>query len=206
LFRSIGDDKLLMAVTPVYELVNVTPEVWDAISKRQNGDDDPDTGANNESVWGFKEMWEYPSTNPERIRSRGLNIGRSVNNTAFINAVQIFGVDPFDPASIEDAYEIARKEIPLMLDYLKSLYPELEPIQLGALAPELYVRETRHLIGEYRLSMTDLLEQQSHPDDIAFGSYPVDIQSTSSAPTDRGAVLMTPKFYGVPFRTLVPQK
>ncbi|QNK59643.1 FAD-dependent oxidoreductase [Paenibacillus sp. PAMC21692] len=204
--EDIGDDKLLMAVTPVYELVNVTPEVWDAISKRQNNDDDPDTGANNESVWGFKEMWEYPSTNPERIRSRGLNIGRSVNDTAFINAVQIFEVDPFNPASIEEAYEIARKEIPLMLDYLKSLYPELEPIELGALAPELYVRETRHLIGEYRLTMTDLLEQQTHPDDIAFGSYPVDIQSTSSAPTDRGAVVMRPKFYGVPFRTLVPQE
>jgi hypothetical protein len=204
--EDIGDDKLLMAVTPVYELVNVTPEVWDAISKRQNNDDDPHTGANNESVWGFKEMWEYPSTNPERIRSRGLNIGRSVGDTAFINAVQIFGIDPFDPASIEEAYEIARIEIPLMLDYLKSLYPELEPIELGRLAPELYVRETRHFIGEYRLTMADLLEQQTHPDDIAFGSYPVDIQSTSSAPTDRGAVLMTPEFYGVPFRTLVPQE
>lgn len=204
--EDIGDDKLLMAVTPVYELINVTPDVWDAISKRQNNDDDPDTGANNESVWGFKEMWEYPSTNPERIRSRGLNIGRSVNDTAFINAVQIFGIDPFDPASIDEAYEIANKEIPLMLEYLKSLYPELEPIELGALAPELYVRETRHLIGEYRLTMADLLEQQTHPDDIAFGSYPVDIQSTSSAPTDRGAVLMTPKFYGVPFRTLVPKE
>lgn len=204
--EDIGDDKLLMAVTPVYQLVNVTPEVWDAISKRQNNDDDEHTGANNESVWGFKEMWEYPSTNPERIRSRGLNIGRSVNDTAFINAVQIFDVDPFDPASVEEAYEIASKEIPLMIDYLKSLYPELEPIELGALAPELYVRETRHLIGEYRLTMADLLEQQSHPDDIAFGSYPVDIQSTSSAPTDRGAVLMEPAFYGVPFRTLVPQE
>lgn len=204
--EDIGDDKLLMAVTPVYELVNVTPEVWDAISKRQNNDDDDGTGANNESVWGFKEMWEYPSTNPERIRSRGLNIGRSVNDTAFINAVQIFGIDPFDPASVEEAYEIASKEIPLMLEYLKSLYPELEPIELGGLAPELYVRETRHLIGEYRLTMADLLEQQTHPDDIAFGSYPVDIQSTSSAPTDRGAVLMTPEFYGVPFRTLVPKE
>ncbi|MDF2834518.1 MAG: dependent oxidoreductase [Paenibacillus sp.] len=204
--EDIGDDKLLMAVTPVYELVNVTPEVWDAISKRQNNDDDDGTGANNESVWGFKEMWEYPSTNPERIRSRGLNIGRSVNDTAFINAVQIFDIDPFDPASVEEAYEIARKEIPLMLEYLKSLYPELEPIELGGLAPELYVRETRHFIGEYRLTMADLLEQQTHPDDIAFGSYPVDIQSTSSAPTDRGAVLMTPEFYGVPFRMLVPKE
>ncbi|MHA6485481.1 FAD-dependent oxidoreductase [Paenibacillus sp. strain BS8-2] len=204
--EDIGDDKLLMAVTPVYELLNVTQDVWDAISKRQNNDSDKDTGANNESVWGFKEMWEYPSTNPERIRSRGLNIGRSVNDTAFINAVQIFDIDPFDPASVEEAYEIARKEIPLMLDYLKSLYPELEPIELGRLAPELYVRETRHFIGEYRLTMVDLLEQMTHPDDIAFGSYPVDIQSTSSAPTDRGAVLMRPEFYGVPFRTLVPKE
>ncbi|MDQ6423371.1 FAD-dependent oxidoreductase [Paenibacillus sp. LHD-117] len=202
--EDIGDTKSLMAVTPVYQLVNVTPDVWKAISDRLNKDDDDGTGANEESAWGFKEMWEYPSTNPERIRTRGLNVGRQNNDTALINAVQIFGVDPFDQASIAKAYEIARKEIPLMIDYLKSLYPELEPVELGEIAPELYIRETRHIIGEYRLSMTDLLEQQSHPDDIAFGSYPVDIQSTS--PADRGAVLMDPKFYGVPFRTLVPQE
>lgn len=203
--EDIGDDKLLMAVTPVYTLTGVTQTVWDGIKKALNGDDNPHTGANEESGWGYIEMWDYEPTNPERIRTRGLNIGRQNNETMLINAVQIFGVDPFDQASVDEAYEIARKEIPLMVEHMKSLYPELEPVELGELAPELYVRETRHLVGEYRLSMIDLMEQKRHWDEIAFGSYPVDIQSTSSAKTDRGAVVMAPKQYGVPFRTLVPR-
>lgn len=203
--QDIGDDKLLMAVTPVYKLTGITPKVWGKIKDRLNKDEYPGTGANDESAWGYIEMWDYPSSNPERIRSRGLNIGRQNDETMLINAVQIFGVDPFDPASREEAYDIARKEIPLMLEHMKKLYPEFATIELGELAPELYIRETRHLEGMYRLSMVDLLEQSTHWDDIAFGSYPIDIQSTSAAKTDRGTVLMAPKLYGVPFRTLVPQ-
>lgn len=203
--EDIGDTKLLMAVTPVFTLKNVTPEVWGKIKHRLNNDEYPGTGANDQSAWGYIEMWDYPSTNPERIRSRGFNLGRQNNETMLVNSVQIFGVDPFDPASKEEAYEIARKEIPLMLEHAKKLYPEFESIELGELAPELYIRETRHLVGMYRLNMIDLLEQRTHPDDIAFGSYPVDIQSTSSAKTDRGTVLMAPKLYGVPFGALVPQ-
>lgn len=203
--EDIGDTELLMAVTPVFKLTNVTPEVWNKVKERLNGDESDGTGANDHSAWGYSEMWDYPSTNPERIRSRGLNLGRQNDETMLVNSVQIFGIDPFDPASREEAFEIARKELPLMLEHMKKLYPEFADIELGELAPELYIRETRHLVGMYRLSMIDLLEQRTHPDDIAYGSYPVDIQSTSAAKTDRGAVLMAPKLYGVPFGALVPQ-
>lgn len=203
--EDIGDTELLMAVTPVFKLTNVTPEVWGKIKARLNGDESDGTGANDHSAWGYGEMWDYPSTNPERIRSRGLNLGRQNDETMLVNSVQIFGIDPFDPASREEAYEIARKEVPLMLEHMKKLYPEFASIGLGEFAPELYIRETRHLVGMYRLNMIDLLEQRTHPDDIAYGSYPVDIQSTSAAKTDRGAVLMAPKLYGVPFGALVPQ-
>ncbi|WP_168121111.1 FAD-dependent oxidoreductase [Paenibacillus sp. HB172176] len=203
--EDIGDTDRLMAVTPVFTLTNVTPEVWQAIMSFLNSDDSDGTGANSESAWGFAKMWDYPSSNPERIRSRGLNLGRQNDETMLVNSIQIFGVDPFNSESIAEAYDIARKELPLMLDYMKQIYPVLEPVELGELAPELYIRETRHLQGEYRLSTQDLLEQGRHWDDIAFGSYPVDIQSTSAAKTDRGTVLMAPKQYGVPFRCLIPQ-
>ncbi|MEK3882032.1 FAD-dependent oxidoreductase [Paenibacillus sp. PL2-23] len=201
--EDIGDHETLMAVTPVYKLTGVTPEVWQAIADALNKDDDSGTGANAHSAWGYKKMWQYVATNPERIRTRGPNLGRLNDESMLVNAVQIFGVDPFDQASVEEAYDIARKEIPLMLDFMKEHYPEMEPVELGELATELYVRETRHLIGEYRLSVVDLLEQTPHYDDIAYGSYPVDIQSTS--PSNTGAVLMDPVKYGVPFRALVPQ-
>jgi hypothetical protein len=60
------------------------------------------------------------------------------------------------------------------------------------------------MLGEYRLSMIDVLENRDQWDRIAFGSYPVDIQRTS--PTDNGAVMSHPLKYAIPFRSIVPLK
>ena len=204
--EDIGDTRTLMAVTPVFKLLNVTPEVWKKVKNRLNNDEYPGTGANERSAWGYVEMWNYPSSQPEKLRSRGLNLGRQNDGTALVNAIQVFGVDPFDPASVREAYEATARELPVWLEYLKEHFPEFADVEIGPMAPELYVRETRHLIGEYRLTMVDLLENRDHWDRIAFGSYPVDIQSTSPAPTDRGAVVMAPEQYAIPFRAIVPKE
>jgi hypothetical protein len=84
------------------------------------------------------------------------------------------------------------------------LYPEFANIELDDTAPEPYVRETRHIIGEYRMSILDVLENRDQWDRIAFGSYPVDIQRTQ--PNDSGAVVCAPEQYAVAFRSLVPLK
>jgi hypothetical protein len=100
--------------------------------------------------------------------------------------------------------EIGRQEVPRIVDYLKRQYPEFAGVEPDGTAPELYVRETRHIQGEYRLNIIDVLENRDQWDRIAFGSYPVDIQRTS--PADSGAVVCAPEQYAVPFRSLVPLK
>ncbi|MDF2723792.1 MAG: dependent oxidoreductase [Paenibacillus sp.] len=200
----LGDEKSRMAVTLVFRLKNVTPDVWKQVQKRLKDDGDPNTDANERSAWGYGEMQKYPANNSERVKMRGLNIGRQNDDTILINALQIFGIDGLDPKSKAEAFEIGKKELPYVIDYMKKLYPEFAGVELDATAPELYVRETRHMIGEYRLTMVDVLENRDQWDRIAFGSYPVDIQRTS--PTDNGAVMSHPLKYAVPFRSLVPQK
>ncbi|UUZ94852.1 FAD-dependent oxidoreductase [Paenibacillus sp. P25] len=195
--EDIGDPKSQMAVTLVFKLSGVTPEVWQSFRKQSDSFDEM-------SAAGFRAMKDYVSTNPERVRMRGLNIGRQNDGTILINAMQIFGVNPFDPESVKDGIAIGQKEAPHVVEYMKKHYSEFKDVELAGTAPELYVRETRHLIGEYRLSMTDLLDNRDFPDAIAYGSYPVDIQSTNAK--DSGAVMMKPIEYGVPFRTLVPKK
>ncbi|GAA3408244.1 FAD-dependent oxidoreductase [Paenibacillus hodogayensis] len=200
----LGDEKSRMAVTLVFRLKNVTPEVWKQVQKRLKEDGDPNTDANELSAWGYGEMQKYPPNNKERVKMRGLNIGRQNDNTILINALQIFGIDGLDPKSREEAFEIGKKELPYVMDHMKKLYSEFEGLELDATAPELYIRETRHMEGEYRMTMLDVLENRDQWDRIAFGSYPVDIQRTS--PTDNGAVMSHPVKYAVPFRSIVPQK
>ncbi|WP_213581864.1 FAD-dependent oxidoreductase [Paenibacillus sp. J2TS4] len=202
--EDLGDMKSQMAVTLVFRLDNVDNEVWKQVRQRLSNDNNPNTGATEMSAWGYDEMQKYPAVNKERLKMRGLNIGRQNDGTILINALQIFGVDPFDPESRAEAFEIAKEEIPHVVKYMKELYPEFANVEFVDTAPELYVRESRHMKGMYRLTILDLLENRDQWDRIGFGSYAVDIQRTS--PADNGAVVMDPPKYAIPFRSIVPQK
>lgn len=201
--EDIGDPNSRMAVTAIFRLKNMDDKAWKLIADRLNGDGDSNTGVSKMSAWGYgKEMSGYLPLDNERTKMRGLNIGRQRDGTILINALHIFNIDGLDPESREEGLELARQEIPNVVEYLKQ-YKEFENAELDAIAPELYVRETRHMVGLYRLSIIDLLENRDQWDRIAFGSYPADIQRTS--PSDDGAIVVHPMKYAVPFRSIVPQ-
>ncbi|MFC5447211.1 FAD-dependent oxidoreductase [Paenibacillus aestuarii] len=200
--QDLGDPKSRMAVTVVFRLKHVTPDVWDKMSARAKTE--PGGGANDVSIWGYRDMSNYPPVNKERAKMRGLNVGRENDDTVLINSLQIFNVDTFNPQSVQEAFEIANKELPNVVAYMKTTFPELANVELAGTASELYVRETRHMQGEYRLNIVDVCSNADQWDRIGFGSYPVDIQRTS--PTDNGNVVCHPTQYAIPFRSLVPQK
>lgn len=202
--EDLGDPDARMAVTIVFRLKNADERFWSQVRKKLEGDGDPNTGADLYSAWGYGDIKHYKAKNPDRAKMRGLNIGRQNDGTILINSLQLFGVDPTDPASVEEAYRIAEDELPHIVAFIKEKHPEFEPLELAdePLAPELYVRETRHMYGLYRLTIIDLLENRDHWDRVAFGSYRVDIQSTG--PNDYGLEVMSPHKYAVPFRSLVP--
>ncbi|MFD0713000.1 FAD-dependent oxidoreductase [Paenibacillus sp. GCM10027626] len=202
--EDLGDPNSRMAVTAVFRLRNVNDSVWEKIIKRVDAsDNNAVSGFNNWTAWGYdQEMQGYKPVDPERTKMRGLNLGRQRDGTALVNALQIFGVDGLDEASRQEGLAIARREVPHVVDYLKQ-YDEFAQVELDDIAPELYVRETRHLIGLYRLSVIDLLENRDQWDRIAFGSYSSDLQRTS--PHDSGNIAVHPEKYAVPFRAIVPK-
>lgn len=201
--EDLGDIQSAMAVTAVFRLKNIDAKAWELISKRLNEDGNDGTGTDKMSAWGYgTEMKSYVPLNKERAMMRGLNIGRQNDDTILINALHIFGIDGLNPASHKEALDIAREEIPNVVKYLNT-FPEFKNAELDGIASELYVRETRHMKGLYRLSIIDLLENRDQWDRIAFGSYPADIQKTS--PADNGAIPVDPWRYAVPFRSIVPQ-
>jgi hypothetical protein len=203
--EDLGDNKSKMAVTLVFRLKNVTPEVWQKVNDRLNNDDDPSgTGADSTSAWGYSGMRKYEPLYPMKAKMRGLNIGRQNDHTFLSNSLLLYDVDPFDLKSRNAAFELGKKELPHIVEFLKKTFPEFSNVELDGVAPELYVRETRHLIGEYRLSIVDLLENKDQWDRIAFGAYESDIQPV--APSDNGTVVLDPIKYAIPFRSIVPQK
>ncbi len=177
---------------------------WDTMADAIRKDRIPDTGVTETSAWGFwPQMRQYKPQSP-RIRVRAPNIGRQRDGSVLINAVLIFGVDSRNPASRAEAIALVEAEAPYIVDFMRQHVPGFGSAYFIGTAPELYIRESRHTIGEYILTVNDVLENRYFPDTVAVGSYPVDIQA--SGPDNWGFAVGKPIMYGIPFRSLVPLK
>lgn len=196
-----GERGLLMGVTLVFEVSGVD---WEQVAQYLKDDNDPNTGSTRVAAWGFgKEAQEYKPQD-EMMRFRGPNMARQKNGNILINALLIFGVDGLDPASKAQGIERGKQEIPHIIEFMQNKFPGFANARYAGTAEELYVRETRHIQGEYRLTITDVLENRDHWDRIGHGSYPVDVQPTG--PNNFGNVIGRPDIYSIPFRCLVPLK
>ena len=197
--EDIGEKDRMMGVTLVFELTNVN---WDKVVDYLKNDGNENTGADHKSAWGYtEEGFSYEPKDP-MMRLRGFNAARQDNGNVLINALVIFGVDVLDPASKQEGIERAKKELEYIMPYVRENFVGFEEAELVGTAEQLYVRESRHIIGEYQLTIDDVLENRDQWDRIAIGSYPVDIQPTA---TQRwGTVVGNPDRYSIPFRSLVP--
>ncbi|MDR7483540.1 MAG: FAD-dependent oxidoreductase [Armatimonadota bacterium] len=152
-------------------------------------------------AWGFRElMFDYQAAD-DRLSAHDLNLGRLPDSTVLINALQIHDVDGTDPASVRDGYERARREIPRLLDYLRAHVPGFERARLVEIAPELYIRETRHLAGLYTLTAEDIAASRVFWDRVATGSYPVDLHQYKKG--EQYPFKPVRRMYTIPLRALV---
>lgn len=190
----------MMAVTLVFELSGVD---WAKVQNYLNNDDEVYTGADQFSAWGYgKEMAQYKPSQ-ENVRIRALNIGRQDSGHALINAFQILGVNGLNPGELQTAWGVANEELPKITEFLRENLVGFKNVELVGTADEFYVRETRHLDAEYKLTVDDVLENRDFDDRIAFGSYPIDMQATV---IDEGDLIIgKPDMYAVPFRSIVPK-
>ncbi|HHV74808.1 MAG TPA: FAD-dependent oxidoreductase [Thermoanaerobacterium sp.] len=164
----------------------------------------PETYINDTSANGFLSITKNYKPSTPMLRLRGLNLGRQDDGTVLVNALLIYGVNGLNQSSIEKGMELAKKELPRIVQFFRENIPGFEKVQLDGTADELYIRETRHIKGYYTLDINDVVFNRDFYDRIAIGSYPVDVQATS--PEDTGYVYGKPVEYAVPFRCIVPEK
>jgi len=186
-------------VTLVFEVSGVD---WDAVTEYLKNDGHASSGADDLKAWGYVDEAQRYIPADGNMRFRGPNIARQQNGNILLNALIIFGVDALDPGSYAEGIERGRKEIPHIIEFMRGNFAGFENAALAGFAERLYVRETRHFVGEYRLTITDVLENRDHWDRIGHGKYPVDIQPTG--PNSLGSIVGYPDIYSIPFRCLVP--
>ncbi|WP_159446277.1 FAD-dependent oxidoreductase [Desulfonispora thiosulfatigenes] len=199
--EDIGEKDRLMGVTLVFELTGVD---WDRVTKHIKSGDNPHAGVTKKAAWGYtNEGYAYETKDP-MMHLRGFNAARQDNGNVLINALLIFGVDVLSEESKKEGIARANKELEYLMPYINKNYVGFENAKLLETAEQLYVRESRHIIGEYQLTIDDVLENRDQWDRITIGSYPVDIQPNIKQRA--GTVVGSPDQYSIPFRSLVPLK
>lgn len=197
--EDIGEKKRQMGVTLVFELSGVD---WDRVVDYLENDDNVGTGATEKTAWGYtREGYAYEPKDT-LMRLRGFNVARQDNGNVLINALIIFGVDPMSEESKANGIARAQQELEYILPYVRENFIGFEHAELVGTAEQLYIRESRHIIGEYQLTIDDVLENRDQWDKIAIVAYPADIQPTAGQ--TYGTVIGSPDRYAIPFRSIVP--
>jgi len=121
------------------------------------------------------------------------------------NTTRIIRSDATNAEDLTRAEIDARRQVMQYVAFLKADVPGFENAYLQMTAPQIGIRESRRVMGEYVLTADDLLSARKFEDTIARGSYSVDIHD----PDGGGTVIkhLPPgESYTIPYRSLVPKK
>jgi hypothetical protein len=190
-----------------------TPDAAPTTSKRlvQTARQTPDKkvwlrlgGAHEDYAWERGDVVRGYTPKGENILFLSINCGRQSDGTVVLNTLNLVGVNGLDPTSVRHAYAEAKREMPHFIRYLRYRMPGFKDAQLAQVAPELYIRETRHIHGYYALKTDDIRRETRFFDRVAQVSYPLDLHPyTKSQHNPFGPRRY---YYTLPLRSLVPRK
>ncbi len=120
------------------------------------------------------------------------------DRAVLINTTHVDKVHCHDARDLTRAEIEAREQVPVIIDFLKRYVPGFERATLTTTSSEIGVRETRHILGEYVLTLEDVRAGRRFEDTVAACGYPVDIHSPDGSDIELERV----PAYGIPYRCL----
>ncbi len=123
-----------------------------------------------------------------------------------INTSRIMGVDATDPESWSDAEAEGRAQVDQIFRFFRKYVPGCANARLLCSGSTIGVRESRHVLGEYRLTAEDCLEGRVPEDAVLVASNSVDVHGRFGPLSNEYVAIRNGNWYGVPYRCLVPLK
>ncbi len=138
--------------------------------------------------------------------ARGRSIGLQIYNSPLPGVVTLccpsFNGNGLSCADLTQGERVMRDIIRKQLDDIRCL-PGFERCILID-CPDICVRETRHILGEYVLNVEDVLAGRDFPDSIGRGAHTVD---AGAAPAEvKRREVPSDWCFHIPYRCLVPQR
>lgn len=135
-----------------------------------------------------EDVLMFPSVDPDVVH---------FNSTRVIHRKAIDGRD------LSDAEVQARRQLRQLWKLLATEIPIFRNSRLHSIAPQIGVRETRHIVGRYTVTLDDYRAGKTFPDAVARVTYGVDIHNPNGSGT---TFIKLPKdaWYEIPWRALLP--
>lgn len=119
-----------------------------------------------------------------------------------VHMTRVPNVDATDPVALTRAEVEGRRQVREYHRFLRDRVPGFEESVVVATSPAIGVRESRRVLGDYRLTREDVLAGRRFADEIALCGAPIEDHGAGGGTTwdyvTEGGV------YGIPFRTLLP--
>lgn len=141
------------------------------------------------------------------ISRRSVNIYKGVRDDEWaVNTTRIARVDATNSEDLTRGEIEGRRQVKMVMDFFHKYVPGCKNATLKCTGSTLGIRESRHILGEYVLQVDDLLNGVVSDDAILVASNSVDVHGRLSDNSTEYITVQNGRWYGVPYRTLVPQR
>ena len=120
-----------------------------------------------------------------------------------VHMTRIPNVDATDPEQLTHAEIEGRRQVREYHRFLRDKVPGFDRSVLVATSPAIGVRESRRVIGDYRLTRDDVLKARRFEDEIALCGAP--IEDHAAGADTRWTYVPESGVYGIPYRCLLPE-
>ncbi|MCL1794037.1 MAG: FAD-dependent oxidoreductase [Oscillospiraceae bacterium] len=181
-------DGLCQPMTLCFRLANVDMEVFERSRQSINP--------------LYKELREQGKI--KNIREDVLHFYTLTDGMVHFNSTRIIKKNPVDAFDLTDAEIEAREQVFELHNFLRERIDGFRNSRLIMTAPQIGVRESRKIDGEYVLTGKDLIACTKFDDSIAAGNYDIDIHNPEGSGTSH-YYFKDGEYYTIPYRCLIPK-
>ncbi|WP_045233600.1 FAD-dependent oxidoreductase, partial [Deinococcus pimensis] len=118
--------------------------------------------------------------------------------------------DGADPWQLSAAQVDGKEAVERLVRFCRTSLPGCEAAFVGSYAPMVGVRETRRVVGDYVLTLEDILDCRTFEDAVCRNHYPVDIHSPRGKllyheREGRSPYFAPDAFHEIPYRSMLPR-
>ena len=128
--------------------------------------------------------------------------GGNTNEIA-VNMTHAVNADPFTSTGLTQMRRTCIRQAEYLLEFFRTEIPGFEHAWISQFAPQMGVRDSRRITGDYILTAADVLAGRRFDDEIALGLWNIDIHCPDGVHTGVGQAVKAP--YGIPYRCITPQ-